>query len=161
LRDEIERYKKAVAEKSVSMNEAKRWKEKNEADARSKARKKDLASRPEPPGKIYEITLKNVADSGLPAPMAKTNQVSKAETESEKVEKKLKKFPANENKRDPKESAIEGSTDEDEEATDSGAAAVDISMDETKRILTDYIDLSLRKHTLAGPVGASTAQTAK
>src|SRR5205807_3298945 len=87
LREEIARYKKAIAEKSVSLNEAKRWKEKEEADQRSKARKKDLASRPEPPGKVYEITLKNVAEPGLPPPMAKTNQVSKAET-GDKIEKK-------------------------------------------------------------------------
>src|SRR5207247_1768770 len=93
LRQEIERYKKAVAEKSVSMNEATRWKEKNEADARSKARKKDLASRPEPLGKIYEITLKNVADAGLPAPVAKTNQVKKAELDlKQNAEKKAAKF---------------------------------------------------------------------
>src|SRR5207302_7854971 len=116
LRQEIERYKKAVAEKSVSLNEATRWKEKNEADARSKARKKDLASRPEPPGKTYEITLKNVSDPGLPAPVTKTNHVSKAETGADKLEKKARKLAADENKGDPKEAAMEGSTDEDEEA---------------------------------------------
>ncbi|HMC26856.1 MAG TPA: carboxy terminal-processing peptidase [Verrucomicrobiae bacterium] len=159
LREEIERFKKAVAEKSVSMNEAKRWKEKNEADARSKARKKDLASRPEPPGKVYEITLKNVAEPGLPPPMAKTNQLSKAETSPDKTEKKLKLTA---NKRDPKEApVVEAPTDEDEEAADNGALNVDITMDETKRILSDYINLSMRNPSLAGPVGASTAQTAK
>ena len=153
LREEIERFKKAVAEKSVSMNEAKRWKEKNEADARSKARKKDLASRPESPGKVYEITLKNVAEPGLPPPMVKTNQLSKAETGADKTEKKLK---VTANKRDPKEApVVEGATDEDEEAADNGALNVDITMDETKRILSDYINLSIRNPTLAGPVATS------
>ena len=50
VREEIERFKKLQAEKSVSLNEAVRLKEKKENDERSRARKKDLASRPEPPG---------------------------------------------------------------------------------------------------------------
>ena len=154
LRDEIERYKKAVAEKSVSMNEAKRWKEKNEADARSKARKKDLASRPEPPGKIYEITLKNVSESGLPAPVAKTNQVKKAEADLKQNSDKKPKAKTD-------ASGLQGEDDPEEEAVDIGAATVDISMEEAKRILIDYVNLSLRKQTFAGPVGASTVQTPK
>ena len=91
--------------------------------------------------------------------MAKTNQLSKAETGADKTEKKLK---GTANKRDPKEApVVEGATDEDEEAADNGALNVDITMDETKRILSDYINLSIRNPSLAGPVGASTAQTAK
>jgi len=46
LRNEIERFKKMQAEKSVSLNEAVRLKQKQEADGRAKARKKELASRP-------------------------------------------------------------------------------------------------------------------
>ena len=61
------------------------------ADARAKARKKDLASRPPPPGKLYEITLKNAGEPGLPPP---TNFVKNAQaslkSEPEKKQKKLK-----------------------------------------------------------------------
>src|SRR2546421_12852065 len=47
MRDEIARYKKLKEEKSVSMNEAERLKEKKETDDRIKARKKELAARPD------------------------------------------------------------------------------------------------------------------
>jgi len=141
LRQEIDRYKKLVAEKSVSMNEAQRRKEKNEADARSKARKKDLASRPEPPGKVFEITLKNVSDPGLPAPMAKTNHVKKAEAD-------LKLEKPKEHKSDSDSPKAPG--EEDDDALEETNPAVDITMDETKRILMDYVYLSMRGPSLAG-----------
>src|SRR5258706_728379 len=153
LRQEIERYKQAVAEKSVSLNEAKRLKEKNEADARSKARKKELASRPEPPGKVYELTLKNILEPGLPAPVSKTNLVKKAEVDlNHEGEPKAARGES----KKPKTSRAGGSDGDDDEdsddALDESAAPVDITMDETKRILRDFIYLSIKKSILAGPV---------
>ena len=58
---EIERYKKALADKSVSLNEETRLKEKEEADARSKARKKELAQRSE----AELMTIKNFGQTSL------------------------------------------------------------------------------------------------
>src|SRR5213075_2827667 len=81
VRQEIERFKKLQAEKSVSLNEAVRLKEKKEIDDRVKARKKELAARPEPPGKIYDITLKLADQTGLPAPTVRTNSPA-ADTKS-------------------------------------------------------------------------------
>jgi len=46
IRDEIERYKKAKDEKSISMNEEERWQERKENEARDKARKKELRRAP-------------------------------------------------------------------------------------------------------------------
>ena len=74
IQQEIERYKKLKDEKSVSMNEALRWKEKQEVEERDKARKKELRARPLPNYKTYELTLKNADLPGLPEPM--TNAVS-------------------------------------------------------------------------------------
>ena len=68
IHEEMQRYKKAAAEKSVSMNEAKRLKEKQEADDRAKARKKEIASRPVPAGTTYDIKLKDVDMPGLSEP---------------------------------------------------------------------------------------------
>ena len=73
IRNEIERYKKAKDEKSVSMNEEERWKERKENEDRDKARKKELRARPQPNYKAYEITLKNADLPGLPDPM--TNKI--------------------------------------------------------------------------------------
>jgi len=165
LREEIDRYKKAVAEKSVSLNEAQRLKEKNEVDARSKARKKDLASRPEAPGKVYEITLKNVGDAGLPSPVTKTNQVKKADSETKPDSAKKPKKEAGKKKTSESTSTADhpSSPDlasEDEEVIDD-APAVDITMDEAKRILMDYVYLVMKEHALAGPITTSTSAVDK
>jgi carboxyl-terminal processing protease len=153
IREEIERYKQIQAEKSVSLNEAQRLKEKNEADARSKARKKDLASRPEPPGKLYEITLKNVNEPGLPPP---TNHIKKADTsmrqglQNPKFKTDSKK--TKDNVGDQPVADPDKVKDADDEAEEDEVAPVDITLDETKRILADYVYLSLKQQALAGPI---------
>jgi carboxyl-terminal processing protease len=119
LRQTIDIYRKTVAEKSVSMNEAQRRQEKEENDARQKKRKQELRDRPDNGEKAYEITLKQVSLPGLPPPMSKTNHVESA---------RLKAPP---NPDDP-ETVTE----------DDAAPVVDITLDETKRILRDYIGLS-------------------
>jgi carboxyl-terminal processing protease len=81
IREDIEEYRKAQADKTVSLNEKQRLKEKEEADARQKARDKELRARKDAEEKVYEITLKQVHLPGLPPPVAKTNQVATAQSE--------------------------------------------------------------------------------
>lgn len=125
VREDIELYRKFLADKSVSLNQVQRQKEKDELDARAKARKEERKARPESPVRIYEITLKNVGDPGLPPPLAKTNEP-----------------PA----------TVDGdapapSDDPDaEDAEDEKAPTVDVNLDETKRILVDLISLLGAKH---------------
>jgi C-terminal peptidase prc len=76
VREEMARYKKLQADKSASLNEAVRLKEKKETDDRGKFRKKELASRPEPIDKIYEIRLKDVDQPGLPPRWQATNNLA-------------------------------------------------------------------------------------
>src|SRR5688572_28404940 len=114
IREDIDRYKKLVAEKSVSLNEAQRLQEKLESEERTKARKKDLASRPELPGKTYEITLKQVDEPGLPAPLSKTNQTAKVEGTN-----------------DVKVARTEGTPEDHEEASED-KTPLDITLEETK-----------------------------
>jgi len=73
IKEDIELFKKQQADKTVSLNEAIRLKEKEEVDARVKARDKERLARPESPEKTYEITLKLAQLPGLPPPLAKTN----------------------------------------------------------------------------------------
>jgi carboxyl-terminal processing protease len=73
VREDIELFKKRQADKTISLNEAQRLKEQDEAEARQKARDKDRLARPEPLEKVYEITLKQADQPGLPPPVAKTN----------------------------------------------------------------------------------------
>ncbi len=64
LREDIELFKKQQADKTISLNEKERLKEKAEIDARQKARDKERKARKDPEEKVYELTLK-IAD--LPA----------------------------------------------------------------------------------------------
>jgi carboxyl-terminal processing protease len=132
IREDIERYKKLIAEKSVSLNEAQRLQEKLESEERTRARKKDLASRPELPGKTYEITLKQVDEPGLPAPLSKTNQTAKVEGTN-----------------DVKVAGTDGTAEDHEEASED-KTPLDITLEETKRILIDLVYLSMQ-NSLAGP----------
>jgi carboxyl-terminal processing protease len=122
LQRTIELYRKTVAEKTVSLNEAQRRQEKEENDARQKARKQELRDRPDNGEKAYEITLKQVSLAGLPPPMSKTNHVENARL----------KAPLN--------------PDDPEAVTeDDNLPVVDITLDETKRVLRDYIGLTQGK----------------
>ncbi len=80
VREDIEEYRKMQADKTFSLNEKLRLKENAEAEARQKARDKELRSRKEPDEKVYEITLKNADLPGLPPPVQKTNSLA-AKTE--------------------------------------------------------------------------------
>jgi len=145
VREEIERYKKLVAEKSVSLNEAQRLKEKQEADERTKARKKELAARPEPPGKVYEITLKQVDEPGLPAPVAKTNHTAKASGNGLYRITKDNQTASAEGTNNQVAKSDTSTDDPDEVSEDK--TPVDITLEETKRILMDLVYLSLQQTT--------------
>ena len=73
VREDIELFKKHQADKTISLNEKQRLMEQDEAEARQKARDMERLARPEPTDKIYELTLKQAAQPGLPPPMTKTN----------------------------------------------------------------------------------------
>ena len=149
VRGNIERFRKAQAEKSVSLNEAVRLKEKKESDERDKARKKEMAARPEPPGKIYDITLKLVGEPGLPAPTLRTNHTTAVSgSTGEKVAKTDKPKKSDAKKTDKPAGAAHGS--EDGEDDDADVTPVDIGLDEAKRILMDYARLWNNGKGIAG-----------
>ncbi len=116
LRGEVERYKKLMGEKSVSLNEAVRLKEKQESKARADAHKKELLARSEPKDKVYDITLALADKPGLPAPTPYKDQTAKPKT----------------NRIDP----------EAEETPDEVTAPnIDIALGEAQRIFADYLGL--------------------
>jgi len=136
VREEIERYKKAREEKTVSMNEAERLKEKKDTEARVEARKKELRARPLPTYTTYDLNLKNILQPGLPAPTPKTNTVAEAKEKATNTVAKAIKPPGNDA--------------EEEVKDDSSVPAVDITMDEGRRILQDLVALSGRNNGMAG-----------
>jgi len=116
--EEIERFKKAQAEKTISLNEKQRVKEKEEAKKRIEARKEELKKRPPADYLTYEITLKNVDKPGLPSPLSPDKLTDATKDKPTKLD------------------------DPDEEKTDADEAIlskVDPTLDETRRILLDLI----------------------
>lgn len=143
LLDEIKRFEKQQAEKCISLNEQKRLKEKQEADDRAKARKKELAARPEPPGKVYEIKLKDVDQPGLPPALTWTNQVAVASsTNVPPGSIVIKKTPPVEAGHPA--TGAHGDAEDEETASTDGPPAPDITLDETRRLMLDYLELLAR-----------------
>ncbi len=128
LQAEIQRLEKALSEKSVSMNEARRRQEKAEADARSKAHQEDLRRRPAPEETVYEITLKQADLPGLPPPLSPTNSVARA-TEAG----------------DPLDPPDPDSVDPEDAVPD-----VDAALREAQRILRDWIQMDGGSSSIAG-----------
>jgi carboxyl-terminal processing protease len=145
LRGEVERYKKIKAEKSISLNEEVRLKEKKEADERAKARKKELASRPEPPWKVYDISLKQARMPGLPEPTVRTNTTKSASSQPAILNKESDKDDV----KKPAGQEVANAVDEDSAETDPDVTAPDITLEETKRILLDYIEMSTKGRGVA------------
>ena len=146
MRDEIGRFKKMKDEKSVSMNEAERLKEKKENDDRVKVRKKELAARPEPNEKIYEITLKLTDEPGLPPPVAKTNHVTSSQTNLPSGQagagKQFRIAKAGDKSSSEKSASTNSDKKGDEDADESlddKVPNLDIPLEETKRILKALI----------------------
>ena len=160
VREDIERYRKSVADKSVSLNEQKRLAEKAADKARVEARKKELAARHEAQPTAYEITLKLADQPGLPAPM--TNKVvvavNKADERTLKSEKAAAPFViktppspvAGEIVASPTETpAPVPKLDEDGESLEDTGVAADVPLKEAQHVLLDLIRLVTGKAGMA------------
>jgi carboxyl-terminal processing protease len=120
VREDVEEYRKEQTDKSLSLNEAERVAKLKADTVRAEARKNARLSHKKTNEKIYEITLKNVDLPELEPLTVKTNAALAA-----------------------KSGAVLDADDE----TPAEETASDPTLEETKRILTDYIEL-LKK----GPV---------
>ncbi len=144
VRDDIEQYKKLQADKTVSLNQSQRLKEKEEAEARQKARDKERLARKDSAEKVYEISLKQAAMPGLPPPVEKTNSVTA------KLSINSSGSATNSVASSPVRPPV-GDPDLDETADDEKPPAVDYMLAETEHILMDYFVLFPR-HDLATTV---------
>jgi len=133
IREDIQRYRERLEDKTISLNEARRLAEKKRDDEREKARKEERRDRTARPATVYEITLKNVDQPGLPEAIQPTNTLSSA------VKSPL---PLAEAKAD--ESAQPG-----EEEDEPALPEIDVTLEETERILLDYISLLSEKELAA------------
>jgi carboxyl-terminal processing protease len=135
VREDIEQYKQMQADKTLSLNEKQRLKEKDEADARQKARDKERLARAEPDEKIYELTLRNITSPGLPPPVEKTNSVAKLSGRA--VGGLVSTNSASTTSPAP---AI------DDDAEEEKAPVVDATLLEAQHILMDYVSALSKKN---------------
>jgi carboxyl-terminal processing protease len=128
-RQDIDQYQKLQADKTASLNERERLKERQDADARQKARDKERAARKASGVKIYELTVENADEPGLPPPVGETNTVTATQLPAGALRTSV------------------GSTTVTVPEEPS-SHAVDSMLDETERILEDYIPLLSSKQIL-------------
>lgn len=145
VQQEMERYKKLKADKSISMNEERRRKEKEENKQRVEARKKELLSRAESPYKAYEFKLKDADSDVLPPPIQKTNKLAS-------VTKNAKDVKPAEHAESRSSSSSSSSEDGDEDlaTTDESVSETDVDLEEAKRILLDFSTLRGKAKGVAG-----------
>ncbi|HXP59826.1 MAG TPA: carboxy terminal-processing peptidase, partial [Dongiaceae bacterium] len=139
VREDIEQFKKVQADKTVSLNEKERLKEKAEADARQKAREKERAARKDPPEIVYELTVKQAGEQGLPAPLQKTNSALA------KVSAPIGAAAVATN------SAAVATNDSAENADQDKPAPPDVELTEAEHILVDYLAVLGRDVALTKP----------
>jgi len=142
IREDIALYKKKSAEKTVSLNEKQRLKEKDQEEARLKARETERLARVEPAETTYEISLKQALLPGLPPPVANTNALAETSV----------KGSAGATTNGPIASAPSAAPFHLADPADEKAPTVDAPLNEAEHILVDYLGL-LRKGNL---VNAST-----
>ena len=118
LRQEIAQIRKTVQQKRVSLNEQQRMRERQAAVARSEARKKEMRSRPAPKEKVFALALRDVNAPTLPKPAPPPVPRAAAGTST--------------------------SSEGDAIAGTGISVGRDVALDETKRILMDWITLSAR-----------------
>jgi carboxyl-terminal processing protease len=143
VREDIEQFKKQQADKSISLNEQQRLKEKNEAEARQKARDKELLARKNADVKVYELTLRNVDQPGLPQPVAKTNLLAAVGDGKRNVSAGVSTNAPT------AAQATRPATEEDDEAYEPKPTPADFVLEESEYILVDYLGLLARDKVLA------------
>jgi len=132
VREDIERFKKQQADKTISLNEQVRLKENDEVEARNKAREEERRSRPDPAETVYELTLKQVDLPGLPPPVARTNAaLANLPSDATTIHSGVS----------TNSTAATAADDNLEDATEPPAPGADAALAEAEHILLDYLSL--------------------
>ncbi|MFN0069121.1 MAG: carboxy terminal-processing peptidase [Limisphaerales bacterium] len=120
VREDIELLKKRREDKSVSLNEAKRLAERDEVKARSKVRREERKARTTAAPNVFELTLENLDAGRPPVPFAEARAAENKELAAA----------------DP-----DDAEEESDGSEESAERPLDIHIEETVRILGDYIGL--------------------
>src|SRR5262249_2599296 len=112
--------------KAVSLNEAQRRQQIEEAKTRLASRRAEREKRTAPRAKVFDVTLSNLDQPTVPSPVGRTNPSPNTETQR-----------------------LLGEIDENNllpnEFSDGMVPALDIILEETEHILADYVALLHRE----------------
>jgi carboxyl-terminal processing protease len=122
IKQDIDEFLKLQADRTVTLNEHEAISERETNTLRAEARDKERNGRVAPDVKIYELTVENADNPGLPAPMGATNEVAKV------VVNPMPQQPVSMGK-------------DAAPAIQKYMPPVDPTLDETERIMLDYISL--------------------
>jgi carboxyl-terminal processing protease len=120
IRQDIAELQKLQADKTITLNEREALKEREKIAAQNKARDAERDTRPAPEEKVYELTVENCDQPGLPLPSGHTNVVAAAGT-TNTVATAAGKKPL---------------------------PAIDPKLDEVENILEDYVALLSKSNVL-------------
>jgi len=148
VREDIKEVDKAVADKTVSLNEEQRLKEKDDVDARRQAREAEIKARKSSPEVGSSVTLKN--GEVVLEPLGKTNSITLATTGKSSHPPLVgangtnAALMASTDVNSAKDKATAVDDDPDAEKVPS----LDVELLEAERILTDYISLLAKEPAL-------------
>lgn len=131
LRQDIDLFKKQQSDKTLSLNEKKRIQEKDEAEAREKARENERRIRKQPAEIVHDLTLKQVDLPGLPPPTQKTNSVAALDINSPSVPTNAAAVAS--------AAGVDENRDGEAEEDKDKVPPPDVSLVEAEHILVDYL----------------------
>lgn len=141
--EDIERYKKLLADRSISLNEKKRRQEMETDRNRAAVRKAEIKSRNETEPVAYEITLKNAAQPGLPEPKVAKPVVAATARDARALKAGASKESTAERRRLREAGQEDGDDDQD-------GVVGDVNLREAERIVIDLLELSKARGSASG-----------
>jgi carboxyl-terminal processing protease len=137
MRQAITELQKMQSEKTETLNERQAWEENQKMKAQGDARNKEIASRKVPNMTVYEITLADASQPGLPPPIKLVTEYEMTNTVSQTMSTNT--VSANEPARTFNLDACQRSRVENQ--PEKTLWQPDAMLDESERILEDYISL--------------------
>jgi len=137
IRQDIERFRKQLADRTVSLSETTRRDEMHADRTRAALRREEIRRRNEREPVSYKITLKDAGQPGLPEP--ESSKVVIAATKRD--ERALKSGAGREAAAAEAKKKERQEGDEESEPADDGVAA-DVNLREAEKILIDFVQLS-------------------
>jgi carboxyl-terminal processing protease len=151
IQQDIAQFKKLQADKTFTLNEKQAIKEREQNARRNKAREDERAARKPSGVKVYEITVQNADQPGLTELGADTNAVTSTATSTTESNAVASIHNPSAGTNTVTSGTGTSGQNDDETTADAGQKAapeVDPMLDETQRILLDYISLLAKNGVL-------------